>query len=833
MKVSYRWLLDLLPGAALDPDELARRLALRGAPVDGVSEPWGALKEIVVGRVTETRTHPRADRLTLCTVDAGSGEPLSVVCGAPNVEVDAFFPFAPVGSILPGGVKLKRARIRGESSHGMLCSPRELGLGDDHSGILRMEGEHEPGAGFIEAAGLDDLTLDVEITANRGDLLSHLGIARELATDTSGPPELPPLSGAGDLSLEWKRSPSEPSTRPRPTEVSAAGVSISVEEPELCPRYVGAVVRGVEVGPSPGWLRRRLAAAGSRPVNNVVDATNYVLLELGHPLHAFDLGKLRGSAVRVRTPRIDTGAGAGIPATRAGESRFTTLDGEERSLDDSMLMICDAEGPVAVAGVIGGRDSAVGDDTTEILLECALFDPRSVRRTRRALGLSTDASYRFERGVDPTGVRDAVERALSLILAVAGGEVTGPVLDCAPVPFEPTSIELRPARIERLLGVPFATNKVRKLLHPLGFTVGEERSGRVAVEVPGFRSHDVTREVDLIEEIARTWGFDRFPDDLGSFRPSTVPDDPFFRFEDEIRDELDARGLLEIQSPAFVSEAEGEVRLQNPLTAPEPVVRRDILPSVLRTVERNFALGNRDLRLFELATSFSAPPQEGAPPREETRLAAVVTGRKSPTHWSTESSALDFDCWDLKGLLFDVARMVWGAEARVEPENRLPPSGFADRFAPDRTFAVRSATDVKDVLGAGGLVTGLDAPAKAGEVWAFELALPERPVRSGTPVAAEISPYPASERDLALTVPDEIDFAAVQESIVGYAGDLLESLVLFDRYKGSSLTGSDRSSLAFRLRFRSPKRTLKDREVDRYVARVLKALERLDVEQRS
>ena len=962
MKVSLRWIRELLPTLEADRSEIVRRLALRGAPVEGISEPWEELGDVVVGRVVELRRHPRANRLSLCKVDAGTNEPIQVVCGAPNVEVGAFYPFAPAGSTLPGGVKLKKARIRGESSHGMLCSPSELDLGEDQSGILRLDGVHAPGSSFVKAAGLDDATLDVEVTANRGDLLSHLGIARELASDE--PPRPPPLPGAGKLSLEWTEAavqrdgkgdgrrengedgarssssgrtavhPGPTAVRPEPAAVSAGGVSVTIAEPALCSRYVGAVVRGVSVAPSPDWLRHRLIAAGSRPINNVVDATNYVLHELGHPLHAFDLAKIGESRVVVRTPR-------------EADRSFTTLDGEVRRLDSSMLMIYGGSGPAAIAGVMGGRDSGVSGATSDLLLECALFDSRSVRKTRKALGLSTDASHRFERGVDPEGIERAIERTIALILATAGGRA-GQVLDCCPVPFEAARISLRLARIERVLGLPFTAEAVRELLGPLGFEVTVEAGGTIEVRVPGFRSHDVTREIDLIEEVARTHGFDRFPDVLGAFRPSAVPDDPAFQFEDELRDELCARGLYEVQSPAFVSEREGEVRLANPIAAPEPVVRRELLPSVLRTIERNLASGNRDLRLFEMGTSFRAAQAEAAPV-ERTHLAVALTGRHAPMHWSSESEASagrgrakgraagargrgaasaenggssardrsrNLGLWDFKGLLEDVAHLSWGGDAKVRPAFGPGSSGVAEkageacwgrssciapgRFDPGTYFAVsvvgagRSALPAVEgggshrgaephgkadigaesdagaepdagaeagvqaesdaesgagaepdaaadsespgerIVGWGGLVTGdLDLPEWADEIWGFELELPSEPHAPSDPIARIVPPYPPSERDLALRAPREVQFDEVEGSIRHNAGPLLEKVEFFDLYTGKH-TGPDHRSLAFRLRFRSPKRTLRDREVDRYVARVTAALKRdLGVEQRS
>ncbi|HSG50341.1 MAG TPA: phenylalanine--tRNA ligase subunit beta, partial [Longimicrobiales bacterium] len=391
-----------------------------------------------------------------------------------------------VGAVLPGDFKLKKSKIRGEYSEGMLCSAKELGLGTDHAGIMEIHGDFTPGESFVEAMGLNDVTLEVETTTNRGDLLSHLGVARELAAEGAGETTLPEIPGDPGVSLEYVQDPEE---------VRAGDVRIRIEAPELCARYLGAVIRGVKIGPSPAWLQERLRGAGARPINNVVDATNYVLLELGQPLHAFDLNRLAESTIVVRTTAPD-------------EMKFTTLDDEERTLTPDMLMICDAHHPVAVAGVMGGQDSEVTPDSVDILLECALFDPKSIRATRRALVMSTDASYRFERGVDPEGMRRAVERAVALILATAGGAVDGPVLDVCPRPFQDVEVPLRVSRIEHVLGVAIPADTVRGYLAPLGLPVVREEGDTLTVRVPGFRSYDITREIDLIEEVARTHGYD-------------------------------------------------------------------------------------------------------------------------------------------------------------------------------------------------------------------------------------------------------------------------------------------------------------------------------------
>ena len=800
MNVSYAWLQALAPGLDESPEALAQRLALRGAPVDSVSELAEGLEDVVVARVEATEPHPNADRLTVCSVNSGSGDLLSVICGAPNVRAGGLYPFAGVGTILPGKLKIKKAKIRGQPSEGMLCSAQELGLGHDQSGILELPEGAELGVGVIEALSLGDYRLDVEVTANRGDLLSHLGVAREVAPGGHASLRLPKIMGATAPKLERVGTPNEAAT---------GSVTVRIEDPDLCSRYLGAVVRGVTVGPSPDWLQARLRAVGARPINNVVDATNYVILELGQPLHAFDLAKLAQETVVVRRARDD-------------EKKFSTLDGVVRSIESDMLMICDAERPAAVAGVMGGLESEVTSATTDVMLECALFEPKAIRATRKALGVSTDASYRFERGVDPEGLEGALERAIEVIIAVAGGSAEELVADCHPGPFSRSTLELRPAYIERVLGVPFTVSDLNGLLEPLGFALSENGEGTLSVEVPGFRSYDVTREIDLVEEVARTHGFDAFPATLGAFRPGTVPDHPLFLLEDRVRDLFVGRGLYEAHTPAFVGDRQGEIRLPNPMSAEEAYLRSTLLPSLWRRTEYNWSRGIRDVRLFELATAFFRGSGDHAV-REEPHLAAVFTGRRDRVHF-TESGD-PFGVWDLKGLLEDAVRAAWPA-ATITPG---APDGYG--LVPGDGFTVRADDGI---VGWGGRVAAdnLDAPPWADPVWGLELRLPDEPVGEEAPVYQPLAPFPAVERDLALVVPDGVPAAEVEAGVRARGGELLRGIGMFDYYLGKGVPEGYRS-LAYRLRFLSLERTLKDDEVDRVVARVVDHLrEALGVERR-
>ncbi len=799
MKVSYRWVRDVAPGIGLGPDEAMERLALRGAPVEEVVDLAEGLKDIVIGRVLEAGPHPNADRLTLCRVAGADGE-VPVVCGAPVVRVGAYYPFAPVGAVLPGGFRIGKRKIRGQYSQGMLCSERELGLGADHEGIMLLEGEHEAGAPFAASAGLDDVRMDVEVTPNRGDLLSHVGIARELHPEGHAGIALPPFPGCRD-------APAASFARGN-REASSAGCRIHIEDPDLCSRYLGGVIRGVAVGPSPRWLADRLRAAGARPINNVVDATNYVMLELGQPLHAFDLDRLADATVVVGR-------------ARPGES-LVTLDDEPRAITPDMLMIRDARNPVAIAGVMGGRDSEVTAQTSDILLECALFEPKQVRATRRALGMSTDASYRFERGVDPVAMETAVLRAASLILATAGGTLDGGIIDAHPAPWTPPVVRLRPSRVCHVLGVDFTGAEISRLLTPLGYAVDRAGDDQLTVTVPGHRSYDTLREVDLIEEVARTHGYDAFPAEMSAARPGTVPDDPLFQLEDRLRALLAANGISEAQTPALGPARHGDVALLNPMSRDESHLRRDRLPGLLRHVERNMSRGVRDVRLFELGTAFA--PSENGPPHESARVAVVLTGGRTPPHWSSGAEA--FDVHDIAGVLDVIAGEAFAGAGVV------PAAGPTRLFVPGRSYELVAGDGV--VVGWGGEVRpGLvDLPRWAGAVVGAEVVLPAVPSPKPDVTARDLPDQPAVQRDLAFLVPVGTAAGDVLDAARRAGGGLLETGDVFDVYEGDDLPAGTRS-VALRLRFRARGRTLTDREVDRACRRVLRTVkEKTGVEPR-
>ncbi len=808
MDVSYRWLRAVAPTIEDSPEAVAERLAMYGAPVDEMVALGAGLEGLVVGRVERSEPHPDADRLSLCDVAVG-GETVRVVCGAPNVRDGALYPFAPVGASLPAGTEIRAVEIRGEASRGMLCSERELGLGRDHTGIMELQGSFEPGTPLLEALGLDDVRMVLDVTPNRPDLLSHRGVARELAPGGEADLVLPPFPDAEAAAEQADTLAFETGA----TSAGTGGVRITIDDPVGCPRYAATLIRDVKVGASPGWLAGRLRAAGLRPINNVVDATNYVLLEMGQPLHAFDVDRLRGPEIIVR---------------RAGpRETLTTLDGEVRRLDESMLVIADADRAVAIAGVMGGEDSEVTEETTDVLLECALFDPKTIRSTRTALGMSTDASFRFERGVDPETTELAARRATELILTVAGGTLETKAVDVYPSPLEPRTVPLRPARVESVLGAAIPAETIVAYLEPLGFQA-VSREDELVFRIPGHRRYDVEREVDLIEEVARRHGYDAFPDDMHPFRPSAVPDDPGIPLEERLRDTMVARGFREARRVPFVPEDEGDVELLRPLSMEESRLRRDLVPDLVRAVELNFARGVRHVRLFEVGTVFAPGGEPDGRPAETTRFATVFTGARRPPHWSEEAEP--FDAWDLKSILHEVARAAALGSDALEPWRD---GAGPVIYAPDVRFRIRDGDG--EVVGWGGRVRDdvLDAPAWAGDLWAVELTLRESMYAAPEISYRPLPAFPAIDRDLALLVPNAMAADRVEAVAREAAGPLLEEVIVFDVYAGEGIEEGTRS-IAYRLRFRSPERTLTDEEADEAVARVLKRLEEeLDVRRRA
>ena len=805
MNASYEWLREFVP-FALSPEELRDLLTSRVATVDDLIRLRADLDQVVVARVVEAAPHPSSDHLWVTKVDAGKGALLDVVCGAPNVVVGALYPFAAVGTTLPGGLKLEKRKIRGEVSEGMLLSARELALGTDHTGIMQLDVVAAPGTRFLDVVPVGDTRLVIDVLPNRADLLSHEGLAREIAAATNLPLGVPAIAGGADAS------------RSIVTGDRSNSVSVEVEDKEGCPRYMAALIQGVTIGPSPAWLSAKIEAVGSRSINNVVDATNYMLHGFGQPMHAFDMKNLEGARIVVRR-------------ARPGE-KIKTLDGVERTLDADMTVIADAVRAQAIAGVIGGEGSEVTDSTTDILLEVASFDPRRVRSTRRKLGISTDASYRFERGVDAHALDRHLRYAVDLIVAVAGGALAAEPTDVSAKLSLPLSVDARVGRINAVLGDHIPTQEMSAHLESIGFAVTTDNHGEsLGVTPPSWR-RDVVGEVEVIEEVARLHGYDAFPSDIRPFRPSAVPDAPLHIISDRVRRACVANGLLEVRPLPFTRvEEETSIRVRNPLAEDEAFLRQGILDTLGGLAEYNLAHMERNVRLFEIGAVFSRADASEQLPREEMHVAALIMGDRRPPHF-TEPKPPHYDEWDAKGLAESIGEAAFPGHVIT---------------------CVPSEAQVLWNVAAGDVKVGvvrrisLDAPAWAAPAFGVEIDLqalgasviasstqrPSAGISGATKEFVAIPVMPAVEVDLALVVPDSRMAAEVERVIRQSAGDLLERLVLFDEFRGAGIPEGSRS-LAWALTFRHPERTLRDREVQGRTAKIVKSLEEeLGVKQRT
>ena len=786
MNISRQWLEAFLR-QRLDSRDVAARLAMLGAPVDAI-EPVGAdLRAFVVGLVTEVHQHPNADKLRVTTVDDGSGESFNVVCGAANVTAGKKYPFARLGTVMPDGMRIERRKLRGEPSEGMLCSARELGLGEDHDGLLTLDTGAAPGTPLTAVLDASDERLVIDVTPNRADLLCHKGVARELAASLGIPFRLPELPDEVPLDL------------PAPVrfgdEAPVGGIRLAIDDRDGCGRFLAVVIRGVRVGPSPEWLRRRLMSVGVRSINNVVDATNYVMLELNQPMHAYDAATLRGPAIVAR-------------ASGGGE-RLVTLDGVDRTVPTSAMVIADAERVIGIAGVMGGRDTEVTDRTTDILLECAWFNPARVRRARRTLDLATEASLRFERGTDRWGAVDAFRRCIRLLVTVAGGELDGPAVDCFPSPTYPPRVFLRPARVAQVLGIELSWQEIERSLVATGATVvSKPVDGRIAVDVPGWRP-DIVGEIDLVEEVARIHGYERFPTELRAARPGLRTDDPGWGAAARLRSALAAHGLSEVSTlPMVATAGPGAPRVLNPLSADHGWLRDALLPSLVHEVEANWTRQTADVRLFELGTGFNIGTDGVSV--ERLRAAFVITGARTPAHWTDHGKTPRWDRWDALGLFERLVDLAYpSAKVQVEGSRWI------------------AAAEDGTVVGNCGLCPA-DAPPWAAPLFGgeIEVGLQAAPGPGFTPMPT----YPAVTRDLALLLESSQPAAEVIR-LLGDRGRRhgLESVMVIDEYRGKGLPDGKRS-ITVRLVFRSTDRTLTDSEVEQALGRLRNSLEReLDV----
>ncbi len=788
MLVPLSWVRDFVELDA-SVDDIVAALNQLGLEVEGVEEPGREVTGVIVADVLAVERHPNADKLSLVDVETGGGT-TRVVCGAPNVAAGMRVAYAPSGATLPGGFTLERRKIRGEVSDGMICSAKELGLGDDHAGILALPADAPIGADVRGVLGLDDVVLELAITPNRPDAMCVVGVARELAAHFGVPLQVPA---------------SEPTTDPS---VDGA-VSVVIEAPDACPRYLGWVAE-VTVGPSPAWMQQRLVKAGMRPINNVVDVTNYVLLERNQPLHAFDLDRLDGRGVVVRH-------------AAAGE-HLTTLDGVDRALTDDDLLICDATSvPQAIAGIMGGGDSEVSDTTTRILLEAAYFTPMGIARSSKRLKLRSEASARFERGIDPDAVAAHAARAMDLLVLVADARVATTAVDEHPVPTDRPRITLRPQKVNAVLGTTLSDDEIVDALMPLGIEVERDDADVIVVVPPSFRP-DLVREVDFVEEVARRIGFDAIGRSVARPTEQVGALTTAQRERRLVADALMGAGFSEAITLSLVApddlEAAGApterlVRAANPLRAEESVLRTRILPGLLRAVSVNQSRGLGDVALFEQGRVFLAPKGDALLPDEPVHVAVVLTGLVTRRPVEPDRPVDVYDAVDAVRAVADTLEI---ADLGIAAE-------ACTGFHPTRGATVTASGTPVGVVGqvasAVAEAFGLTEPVVAAELDLDALRTAARRDRS----FVAPSPFPPAVIDLAFVLAIEVPAADVAATLREAAGELLEAVRVFDDFRSDTL-GADQRSLAFSLRFRAPDRTLTDDEVGERRAACVDAVER-------
>ncbi len=783
MRVPYAWLRELCP-VEQTVEELAELLTAKGIHVEGILRPWGGLSGVVAARVIEVLDHPNSDKLCLARVDAGSLGEHPVVVGVRNMAAGDVVPYAPPGARVPVlDEPLSAKELRGETSEGMLCSPRELAISADHTGILVLPAGVDPGADVAAAFGLDDAVIDIEVEPNRPDLLSVLGVARE-ASMATGVPLIEP-----DLSV------------PEGEEQADAVATVKIEDLERCPRYLARVIRGVTSRPAPIVAQARLTAAGMRPISAVVDATNYVLLELGHPLHPFDLQLLAGPGIVVR--RAEDG------------ERLVTLDGVDRKLTDEDLVIADLEKPVAVAGVMGSAVAEVSEQTSDVLLESAYFSPLGVLRTARRLGLRTEANMRFERGADPEAVPRAADRAAQLIAEWSGGTVVAGVIDGGEPPAR-RHVAVRPERASLLLGFEVSAPDIREAFGRLGIRAAQT-DGVVDVEVPGYRV-DLDREVDLIEEVVRVRGYEEVGASLPGVRQRGGEMESY-AFRRRVRHALARAGVREAMSLSFANrddlalmgvDPDAQLKVGNPLAADEGWMRPSLIPGLVRALARNRARQVPGAALFETGHVFTS---DEAPYREWEQVAFAFNG-SAGTWWG--GHAREFDFYDAKGAL-----ELLMAGLGIKDWSLGEPAGAP--FHPARSARVLIAGEPVGEIGEldPGALEPYDVPGRASAAWLPMDVLAEHATDLLT--YAEIPRFPPVRRDLAFVVDASAGAEAVRAALVEAGGDLVGDVVLFDVFTGRPIP-EGKKSFAFAVDFRAPDRTLTDDEADAVVTRIVDRL---------
>jgi phenylalanyl-tRNA synthetase beta chain len=796
MKVTLNWLQDYIDLSGLSAEKLADGLTMAGLEVEALTAIGQELSTLKVGQILDIHKHPKADRLSVCRITLGT-ETIELVCGAGNIRVGDRVPVALPETRLPSGLEIQSTTIRQVASAGMLCSEQELGLSDDHSGIMILPPETELGLSLSRALDLEDMLLEINVTPNRADCLSHIGIAREISAIFNRPLKFPDGSAAplGESIREM--------------------TSVTLEAPQLCPRYTVRIIEGVTIAPSPLWLRRRLNAVGIRSINNVVDVTNFILMELGQPLHGFDFDTLGEKRIVVRT-------------AQEGE-KMTTLDGQERNLTPDMLVIADGVKGVALAGIMGGQETEIQPSTGNILLESAFFDPSGIRRTAKRLSISTEASIRFERGIDIEGVVPALNRAALMIQNLAGGRIVSGLIDQYPKPLDIPPIIFNTRKAERLLGIPVSVDMVLDISRRLGLSASFEGNDRVEVIPTSFR-RDLTRPVDLMEEVARLTGYDHIPATIPNVASDSHKEPEALEIRRTIRETLTGLGLGEIITYSFIAEKQNSlfsgavsgdsgsalppqmVRLGNPISDEQSVMRLSLIPGLLMTMNKNWSQRNLNLRLFEVGKVFL--PREGADtlPLENNRLTLLWTGRRHPEAHYFKADKSDF--YDLKGaveILFEnLGLKEYTFEGGAAPRH-FHPEHYAKIYGQGKLLGelgeistlIREEFDLKEP----GVLCDLD----------LDLISPQL---RRLPMFQPWPRFPEITRDMALIIDETVLWKSIREEIISAEESLIEEVELFDLYQGKPIP-EGKKNMGVRIHFRSTERTLSDEEVNEIHERLL------------
>lgn len=793
MLLSMQWLREFVPYEG-GVQELGDRLTMLGLELEEIINPFEAISSVVVGHVVECEKHPEADKLSVCKVDVGESELLDIVCGAPNVAKGQNVPVAKIGCVLPGGLKIKKAKLRGQKSCGMICSERELELSDAHDGIMVLPENLKPGQIFVDAMNMNDTVLDLGVTPNRADCLSILGIARETALGFDIPLTMPKLNliESGGNAAEM--------------------LKIEIENGDDCPLYQARILEKAKLAPSPDWMRYRLISVGVRPINNIVDVTNYILFELGQPLHAFDRDLLKGDKIRV---------------ARAPEgTKFTTLDDQERSLINSDLLIWDNEKPVALAGVMGGQNSEINETSSNVIIESAVFKPALIRKTARRLSLPSEASYRFERGVDHLLSSYAMDRAAQLMSELSGAAVISGVAKKEPLPWQTRTHTYRHKRCNSFLGLELEPDFSKKAFTLMGLDVDDSKPDEWKVTTPSYRL-DLEREADLYEEVARYYGMDRIPAVLPriskTFDSKVLADTPY-GFTRKIKNWGRGVGLHEAVNYSFVGgedldllglPKEGRVYIANPLSEDQNVMRTAITPGLLNTVRHNLAKGNSHIRIFEVAKRFIKDESSETETNEQNRLGILVTGSRSQIEWPCEQG--DADYLDIKGLvehLLSELKLHKADYSLIKDHSYLEPCvqitygeknlGIMGMIKPDIADKYLAKKEI--------WVADLNEDLLRSEVLDNKIKFKTLPV------------FPPSRRDVTIICPMDLQAATIEKTILGLNLNLLESLELVAVFVPESQ--DKERNLSYRLTYRHGQKTLKDKEIDKEHSKVLAALEK-------